>query len=674
MVEPVPTLRPDLRVEPDPDGAGALLHDPVAGRWHRVGPRALKLLRAWDGGDRRSVLARTAATDAELDALLKRLAADGLVVDHGKQPSPRHRGALHRAMHGYLFVRVPLFDPTPALDRLVPLLRPILRPATLWFVAAMGLVGVLLGSRHAGEIARQLGGLMGLHGALWLGMAFVVSKLVHEMGHAVAARRLGARVPTLGLALMVLWPVLYTDTSDAWRLPARQRLVIDAGGVLAEGVLAVVALWAWLLLPDGGARDAALMLAMVGLVGSLLVNLNPFMRFDGYHLLADAWRMPNLQPRAFAMARWRMREALFGLGEPPPEPMAPLRRRLVVLYAWGTWAYRLVLFVGIALLVYSIAFKALGIALFVVEIAWFVLRPLRDEAREWWARRQRIARSRRLGWGAAAAGAAVALFVPWSGTVVAPAVLVPVVTPIHAPEAGRLLVAPERGSLVQAGATIAVLGSPNVDAAVRERLAQRGVERARLHRASVDRGVGTEWRIASDRLAAADEAVAGARAREAALHLAAPHPGTIVNVARDARAGLWVGRERALAHVLGSGARVHVYVPEAAWVRVRAEREAMFVPRRLDQPRASLGAPTIAGTGRELAHPLLSSRNGGPLALVPEARGERLRGAHVRVVFEAAEAPDRAVVGTVRFPATRESVARRVARRLAAVAIREAGL
>ena len=670
----LPPLRPDLRVEPDPDGAGALLLDPLAGRWHRVGAAALAMLKEWDGGTRGAVLARSGAQETELDALLQRLDASGLVLNHERRPPPEHRGPLHRIMHGYLFVRIPLVDPTLALDRLVPSLRPVLCRGTVWTLLLMAVIGLALAARHAAEIERQLTGLVGLDGALWLAMSFVVAKLVHEAGHAICARAMGAHVPTLGIAFMVLWPVLYTDTSDAWRLPARKRLVIDAAGVLAEGTLAIVALWAWLILPDGGARDAALMLATVGLIGSVAVNLNPFMRFDGYHLLADLWRMPNLQPRAFAMGRWRMREALFALGEPPPEPLPPVRRRLIVLYAWTTWLYRLALFIGIALLVYHMAFKALGIILFAVEIGWFVLRPLRDEAREWWSRRRRIARGRRLAWIGGAGGTALVLFVPWSGTVVAPAVLAPVSLALHAPEPGILVFPPDDGATLALGDKVLGLASPALEGVRRERRAAIEVEAARQHRAAVDRSTMVEWRVSYDRVVAAETALASVTERLDALHRPAPRSGTVVDVPPDLRAGQWVARERSLGRLLTGTARVDAYVPEAAWERVHVAEEAVFVPYRLDRASVPLASPRIGEVGRRLAHPILAARNGGSLALVPDAEGDRLRGAHVRLAFDSPAVPERAVVGTVRLRARRTSLASRIARRLAAVAIREAEL
>lgn len=85
------------------------------------------------------------------------------------------------------------------------------------------------------------------------------------------------------------------------------------------------------------------------------------MRFDAYFLLSDAVGMPNLHERAFAIARWWLRERLFGFDEAPPEVFTPRRQCWLIVFAFATWLYRLVLFFGIALLVYHAFFKALGL-------------------------------------------------------------------------------------------------------------------------------------------------------------------------------------------------------------------------------------------------------------------------------------------------------------------------
>jgi putative peptide zinc metalloprotease protein len=138
-------------------------------------------------------------------------------------------------------------------------------------------------------------------GALAFGVALFFAKFCHEFGHAFMAKRAGCRVQSMGVAFMVLLPMFYTDVSDAWRVNDRRaRLLIGAGGVLAELLLACIALLVWSLLPDGPARTAAFMLASATWITTLVVNLNPFMRFDGYFLLSDLWEVDNLQGRAFA--------------------------------------------------------------------------------------------------------------------------------------------------------------------------------------------------------------------------------------------------------------------------------------------------------------------------------------------------------------------------------------
>ena len=88
------------------------------------------------------------------------------------------------------------------------------------------------------------------------------SVVLHEMGHALTARHFGCRVPAMGVAFLVMVPVLYTDTNDAWKLQSRRaRLLIGAAGMLAELTLAVWATLLWCFLPDGPLRAGVFLLA-----------------------------------------------------------------------------------------------------------------------------------------------------------------------------------------------------------------------------------------------------------------------------------------------------------------------------------------------------------------------------------------------------------------------------
>src|SRR5258706_1704037 len=88
------------------------------------------------------------------------------------------------------------------------------------------------------------------------------AKIVHEHGHAYAAKRYGVRVPTMGVASLVLWPYLYTDTSETWKLADRRKqLVIASAGMGAELTLAVIATLLCALSPVGDVRIVFFVLA-----------------------------------------------------------------------------------------------------------------------------------------------------------------------------------------------------------------------------------------------------------------------------------------------------------------------------------------------------------------------------------------------------------------------------
>ena len=85
---------------------------------------------------------------------------------------------------------------------------------------------------------------------------------------------------------------------------------------------------------------------------------------------------------------------LFGLPENAPEPFSVSKHYFLVAYSFATWIYRFFLFLGIALLVYSFAFKLLGIFLFAVEIIWFIGRPVFAEMKRCWTRRAMFSMNR----------------------------------------------------------------------------------------------------------------------------------------------------------------------------------------------------------------------------------------------------------------------------------------
>ncbi|MCU4960956.1 site-2 protease family protein, partial [Bacillus paranthracis] len=65
-------------------------------------------------------------------------------------------------------------------------------------------------------------------------LLLLFSIIIHELGHIVAAYRYKIQPKDVGMGLYMMRPVLFVDLSDTWRLPRRQRVVIDLGGIYFE--------------------------------------------------------------------------------------------------------------------------------------------------------------------------------------------------------------------------------------------------------------------------------------------------------------------------------------------------------------------------------------------------------------------------------------------------------
>jgi putative peptide zinc metalloprotease protein len=215
-------------------------------------------------------------------------------------------------------------------------------------------------------------------------VALTLVKVVHEFSHAFVATNFGARVPVMGLAFIVFWPLAYSDVTDAWKVAdRRKRLLIAFAGIAAELTIAGLCLFGWALTSPGKLNSTFFVLSSGALLATLTINLNPGMRWDGYYLLMDWWGIDNLQPRAFALTLWSLRKGLLGVNTPCPEDNpAPARQAALIVYAFYTWIYRFFVFFGIALLVYHQFTKTLGIILFAVEVGWFIAWPFISEVKK----------------------------------------------------------------------------------------------------------------------------------------------------------------------------------------------------------------------------------------------------------------------------------------------------
>ncbi|SBS36331.1 Peptidase family M50 [Marinomonas spartinae] len=438
----LPLLRQNLRLmtaSPDEDGEPRWqIFDPLSNKFFFLSRTGFYLFREWrhaktDEELLASVEGRGLDIDPhELDFFIRFLEINHLIEAHTKnelarlqqEVVKRQQHALMWLLHNYLFIKIPLVRPDLILSRCFSRIKFLFRLRLHWVAFLLGVLGLVMVLRQWDTYTHTLQNFFDVSSIIYYVGALVVVKTAHELGHAFVAKRYGCRVSSMGLAFLLMTPILYTDTTDAWRLRSRfQRLSIVTAGVRVEIYIACVATFLWGIVSDSGFRSVLFFVATTSWISSLLINTSPFMRFDGYYALSDFLGMENLQPRSFLVGKWFLREHLFGFGFAPPEPLNRKKCLLMVSYAWATWVYRFFLFIGIAVLVYYFAFKLLGIVLFLVEILWFLVLPIIKEIGVWFKLRKDMTINRTsivtLVFGILIVGA---LLIPWQGQISAPAV------------------------------------------------------------------------------------------------------------------------------------------------------------------------------------------------------------------------------------------------------------
>ena len=597
----LPSLREELDLFEGPKLANGqpswVLQDPVRQQFYRIDWLTFEILSRWHLDDGPSIVAaieRDTPLEVELSDLehtLKFLTEQQLLrVDsaEGIQKMAERKQAAQSSwwqwlIHHYLFFRYPLVRPDRWLDRTLGIAEVFFSKSFRWITWGALALGMSQLVQQWDVFHAYLLDTFTLQGLASYGVALIVVKVLHELGHAYAVKRHGGRVPTMGVAFLVMWPMAYTDTNEAWKIPdRRKRLQISSAGIATEAMLAAWALLAWALLPDGALRSAMFFVASVSLGLTIALNASPFMRFDGYFIICDLLEMPNLHQRSFALARWRLREWLFKLNEPRPEVFSPGKQTSLIVFAWATWLYRLVLFIGIALMVYHLFTKILGVVLFIIEIYWFIWFPVRSELREWVKRKSAIARSTRTRvTGVLSILILVVFAMPLPSHVAVSALYKPSeIWPVHAPGPAMVEALHARhGQEVKADQLLLQLSAPDVQL-------QMNISQSRWQRLSWQAATsgmpeeqrGTPLALSQTQLKSAQAEFDRAQQMQQRFRPQAPFAGRFLLHDPDMQAGQWLDKNEKVGTLIGHAPwRIETWVDEEQASRIQMGASARFL-------------------------------------------------------------------------------------------------
>ena len=656
----IPYLRQDLEIlrgNSREDGSPAwLLYDAVRNKYFTLGLTAFKLIKNWKGGEdiqnfeKKINLEGIETNSDEIKSFIGFLQQNNLILQPSgqnvsyllQQKNSMKKSWMLNLVHSYLFFKIPLFKPDEWLGKNLSKVKNLGSAKFRNLIYILGFIGICLVIQQFEVFKKTFLYFFTFNGLMLYFITLVLVKCLHELGHAFVAKNYGCRVSAIGIAFLVFFPFLYTDTTDAWRLRNhKERLLINFAGILTELHLALIATFIWGLLPEGGLKSAMFFIATTSWISSLLINVSPFMRFDGYYVFSDWLKAENLQPRSFALARWKIRETLFGLNHKPPEEINPSRRWTFIVYAWATWLYRFFLFIGIALLVYHLAFKILGIILFIIEIYWFIMLPIIKELKNWYMMKSEMKFNKQSTRTIIIlVFLSMIIFLPWKSSLKIPAVYVSEkYSKIYSPYPAKIKqIFVSKDEQVTKGQNLIELYSPDLDKNISSLRRKIKLTKTKINRLSDSAGNMDQYLTLQQRLIALQDELSGLSRVQNKLVIKAPIKGQIkdfYNLSED----MWVGNLDQLLGIVHYGTgKVRGFIKEEQIDRFLEKNPAVFIPNDGVHDKVYLVSKSLDLSAiNNLPYISLSSIHNGPVAIRNFTGGEfqyRPQTAHYIAEFE----------------------------------------
>ncbi len=283
-----------------------LLEDPAHGSYFQIGLKEYRFIQCLDGeADLASALEKSnnELSEEEGKTLMQWLLQSQLVyVQHPEYHSwhlpPKTDDQLKKNAKKLnpLFLKFPLGNPDGLLERTYPWFAWMLGWGFFWLWLALSISAVYLLASHTERFAAAAMGLLSPYNGIWLILAWVLVKTIHEVFHGLVCKKYGGTIPEAGVFFILFAPLGgYVNAGSSWRFTSKwQRIHVSSAGMFIEVLLAALAVWIWVYTDTGALNFLAYNIIIIAGIGTLLFNANPLMRFDGYYILSDWLNLPNL--------------------------------------------------------------------------------------------------------------------------------------------------------------------------------------------------------------------------------------------------------------------------------------------------------------------------------------------------------------------------------------------
>jgi putative peptide zinc metalloprotease protein len=378
-------VRKDLVISQQSNGNETifLIEDAVRGKFFQIGTLERAALPLFDGSQTvNEIIAsnqQTSEPAIDLRGIANWLYQNGLVSIAGGDSTRRLQiqaaGLSNQrflANFNLISLRIPVGNPSKILEFCHPVARYLFgrTAACIWLgVLALAILQLFRNWQDLGAANQNIF----VHGEwVWMLVVWIGLKIIHEFGHGLACQHYGGKTHEAGISLILFAPLAYVDVTSSWRFANRwQRIVTAAAGMYVEIFIASIALVAWSLIDESHfLRPTLYKIVIAASLTTLLFNVNPLMKFDGYYILTDLLQIPNLYSKGTTWVKGRFQQ-LF-LGWPMPKDICQISEsKIVAAYGVMSFIWRSLVSIGL-IIAASAMFQGAGVLLAMIAgIFWF---------------------------------------------------------------------------------------------------------------------------------------------------------------------------------------------------------------------------------------------------------------------------------------------------------------
>ena len=662
-----------------------VLADPASNQFFRLNEAAYRFVALLDG--RRTVadvwkvcneqLGDDAPTQPEAIQLLGQLYTSNLLAAELPPDAQglfsRYRKRVTREVQSYLmnimFARIPLLDPDNFLDHWVGVFGWVFSwlGAAVWLALLSVGLYFLIGKFESllSQAQNTFQTLTLANNLLPMYIATVVTKVLHEFGHAFACKKFGKQtgsggeVHVMGIMFLIFTPLPYVDASSSWAFRSKwHRAVVGLAGMYVELAVAAIAAIVWAQTGEASViHSIAFYVVFIAGVSTVLFNANPLLRYDGYYILSDLLEMPNLWQRSRQYLYYLVKRYAWGVRRPTNPAHTAGECVWLTLYGIASSIYRVVVCLAI---MWFFAQRlegplfVLGVFLTITSLIAWIFVPIGQFARYLFTSGELMrVRGRAMLTTLLAVGGAIAAIgvIRMTDHGRAEALVVAArEQDIEVRTEGFVSSDPGKGApsgtRVQAGQPLVVCRNPQLEAE-RDRLTAaltEAREKLTADMASLDPHEAASVPVDRGNIAAIKDDLDIVQSQLAGLTVIAPLAGDWVSPNRDRMFGVYVTRGQPLGKVIDRSQLIlSVWVPQSeAWLIAEAEPVVEFRVR--GRPDLNGGRPMTghiaevrpAGTN-ELPSAALGFAGGGD---IPVSTSDREGRQATEQLFEVRVAPD----------------------------------